>query len=397
MELILNIVLIIIVAKLLAEPLRRAGIHSIVGDVLAGLILGPAILGIVQPDTGIKALADFSLIILMLYTGLTSNLRVLGEQKKKIIVTGVSGALTTFTLVFSAAMALGYPLITALFIAVALSNTATETVAAMLERMEHKLPATTHSILIGASFVDDVLAVYLITLLRVLPTTGTIDFYEFTYITIEILAFMVIVLYASKIIMEKYGSRVTKFFADPARMTVTTVMLAFILALIAKLIGLNEVIGAYLGGLAVSRLRTIRDPTLLGVIRIGELTDELRIMLESLLTTIFFAYVGLNYNPGTLVNPLVLIVFLSLALLGKFIGCSLPLLAMKTNKYEAIIIGVGMGGRGALETAIILFAQQYGLITASEYALILTVMLGTAIITPILFGLTLRKYAKRII
>ncbi len=397
MELILNIVLIIIVAKLLAEPLRRAGIHSIVGDVLAGLILGPAILGIVQPNTGIKALADFSLIILMLYTGLTSNLRVLGEQKKKIIVTGVSGALTTFTLVFSAAMALGYPLITALFIAIALSNTATETVAAMLERMEHKLPATTHSILIGASFVDDVLAVYLITLLRVLPTTGTIDLYEFTYITIEILAFMVIVLYASKIIMEKYGSRVTKFFADPARMTVTTVMLAFVLALVAKLIGLNEVIGAYLGGLAVSRLRTIRDPTLLGVIRIGELTDELRIMLESLLTTIFFAYVGLNYNPGTLVNPLALIVFLSLALLGKFIGCSLPLLAMKTNRYEAIIIGVGMGGRGALETAIILFAQQYGLITASEYALILTVMLGTAIITPILFGLALRKYAKRII
>ncbi len=397
MELILSIVLLIIVAKLLAEPLRRAGIHSIVGDVLAGLILGPAILGIIQPNTGIKALADFSLIILMLYTGLTSNLRVLGEQKKKIIVTGVSGALTTFALIFSTAWVSGYPLITALFIAVALSNTATETVAAMLGRMEHRLPATTHSILIGASFVDDVLAVYLITLLRVLPTTGAIDLYEITYITIEILAFMLIVLYASKIIMEKYGSRITKFFADPARMTVTTVMLAFILALIAKLIGLNEVIGAYLGGLAVSRLRTIRDPTLLGVIRIGELTDELRIMLESLLTTLFFAYVGLNYNPGTLVNPLLLIVFLSLALLGKFIGCSLPLLAMKTNKYEAIIIGVGMGGRGALETAIILFAQQYGLITASEYALILTVMLGTAIITPILFGLTLRKYAKRII
>ncbi len=396
MELILSIVLVIVVAKLLSEPLRRAGIHSIVGDIVAGLLLGPTVLGLVYPDAGLKALADFSLIILMLYTGLNSNLRVLSEQKAKIVITGVSGALFTFIIVFVAAYLYGFSLFTSLFIAIALSNTATETVAAMIEKSGRRLSATIQNILVGASFVDDVLAIYLITLLRTLPM-GSFNIVELAIITVKIALFMVIVLYLSKLLVEKYSSWILRLFSDPARMTMTTVLLAFILALTARLVGLNEVIGAYLGGLAVSRLRNIRDPTLLGVIRISELADELRVMLEGIFTTIFFAYVGLNYNPTTTPNPILILLFIALALVGKFIGCSLPLLLMKTPKHEAVIVGVGMGGRGALETAIILYAQQYGLIGPTEYATILTVMLGTAIITPILFGLTLKKYEKKLV
>ncbi len=396
MELILSIVLVIVVAKLLSEPLRRIGIHSIVGDIVAGLLLGPTVLGLVYPDKGLKALADFSLIILMLYTGLNSNLRVLSEQKAKIILTGVSGALLTFIIVFVATYLYGYGLFTALFLAIALSNTATETVAAMIEKSGRRLSATIQNILVGASFVDDILAIYLITLLRTLPM-GSFSITELMIITVKIALFMVIVLYFSKIIVEKYSSWILRLFSDPARMTTTTVLLAFILALTARLVGLNEVIGAYLGGLAVSRLKNIRDPTLLGVIRISELADELRVMLEGIFTTIFFAYVGLNYNPTTTPSPTLILLLIALALTGKFIGCSLPLLLMKAPKHEAVIVGVGMGGRGALETAIILYAQQYGLIGPTEYATILTVMLGTAIITPVLFGLTLKKYEKKLV
>ncbi len=395
MELILSIVLVIVVAKLLSEPLRRAGIHSIVGDIVAGLLLGPTVLGLVYPTTGLKALADFSLIILMLYTGLNSNLRVLSEHKAKIVLTGISGAFFTFIIVFIAAYFYGFNLFTALFIAIALSNTATETVAAMIERSGRRLSATIQNILVGASFVDDVLAIYLITLLRTLPM-GSFNIVELTVITAKIALFMIVVLYFSKILVERYSSWILRLFSDPARMTMTTVLLAFILALTARLVGLNEVIGAYLGGLAVSRLKNTRDPTLLGIIRISELADELRVMLEGIFTTIFFAYVGLNYNPTTTPSPILILLFIALALIGKFIGCSLPLLLMKTPKHEAVIIGVGMGGRGALETAIILYAQQYGLIGPTEYATILTVMLGTAIITPILFGLTLKKYEKKL-
>lgn len=391
MEFIVSIVLIIVVAKLVSGPLRRAGIHSIVGDILAGLILGPAVLGLVYPDTGIKALADFSLIILMLYTGLNTNLRVLSEQRFKIIVTGISGALFTSALIFLSAYLYGYPLLTALFLAVALSNTATEAVAAMIEKVERKISSTIQSILIGASFVDDILAIYLITLLRILPVQGSIDLIGLGIITAKIMAFMLAVLYFSRILVEYYSDKILRLFSDPARMAMTTVVLAFILALIARLVGLNEVIGAYLGGLAVSRLKTVRDPTLLGVIRVSELADELRIMLESLFTTIFFAYVGLNYNPLAQPSIIPIILFTSLALIGKLLGCTIPLLLLRTPKHEAILVGIGMGGRGALETAIILFAQQYGLIGPAEYATILTVMLGTAIITPVLFGLTLKK------
>ena len=397
MEFIVSIVVIILLAKLLSEPLRRIGIHVIVGDILAGLILGPAVLGLIYPDVSIKALADFSLIILMLYTGLNTNPRVLSEHRFKIIVTGVSGAFFTFILIFAAAYLYGYPLFTALFIAVALSNTATETVAAMIEKAGRRISSTIQSILIGASFVDDVLAIYLITLLRTLPVEGTFDLMGLAIITAKIMLFMLTVLYVSRILVEHHSDKILKLFSDPAQMTMTTVVLAFILALTARLVGLNEVIGAYLGGLAVSRLKTVRDPTLLGVIRVSELADELRVMLESLFTTIFFAYVGLNYNPLAQPGVLPIILFTTLALLGKFVGCTLPLLASRIPRHEVVLIGIGMGGRGALETAIILFAQQYGLIGPAEYATILTVMLGTAIVTPILFGLALKKYQHKLI
>lgn len=391
MEFIVSIVVIVLFAKLLSEPLRRIGIHVIVGDILAGLILGPAVLGLIYPDAGIKALASFSLIILMLYTGLSTNPRVLSEHKFKIIVTGISGALFTFILIFIAAYLYGYPLFTALFIAVALSNTATETVAVMIEKAGKRISPAMQNILVGASFVDDILAIYFITLLRTLPVKGTFDLTGLVIITAKIMLFMLAVLYVSKILVEHYSDKILKLFSDPARMTMTTLLLAFILALAARLVGLNEVIGAYLGGLAVSRLKTVRDPTLLGVIRVSGLADELRVMLESLFTTIFFAYVGLNYNPLTQPDILPIILFTSLALLGKFIGCTLPLLASRIPRHEIVLIGIGMGGRGALETAIILFAQQYGLIGPAEYATVLTAMLGTAIVTPILFGLALKK------
>ncbi len=388
-DFIVQVIIALLAAKLVGEVFRRAYVHPLVADILIGIILGPSILGFLDPTSGIKYLAYFGLIILMFYAGLTSNLRVLSEYKGMIIVTGISGVIATFLLVLSVCILQGMGLWSALFIAIVLSNTATEVTAIIIEG-EEKFPARIKTLLVGASFVDDILAVYFITTLRLL-ISESLAYHLLGIKTIEIILFIVLVLYISRLLTVRATRLIYRLFSTPARAVSTTIVIVFTLSLIARIIGLNEVIGAYLGGLAISRLREIRDPTLLNILRIEELAHNLRVMLEGFLTAFFFIYVGLLYriNIGVSQLPFILTLLIP-ALIGKIIGCSIPSLIISKKPAEALIVGIGMTGRGALESAIIVFALEAKIINEVIYTAILTTTLLSTIIAPIALKIAIK-------
>ena len=389
-DFILQVIVALLAAKIIGEVFRKAYIHPLVADIIIGIILGPSLLGFLDPTSGIKYLAYFGLIILMFYAGLTSNLKVLTEYKGMIIATGVSGVIVTFLLVLSTCLLQGIGIWTALFIAIVLSNTATE-VTAIITEAEEKFPSRVKTILVGASFVDDVLAVYFITTLRLI-VTGSREYQLLIFKTIEIMLFIFLVLYISRLLVTKATRTIYKLFSTPARAVSSTIVIVFTLSLIARIIGLNEVIGAYLGGLAVSRLREIRDPTLINILRIEELAHNLRVMLEGFLTAFFFIYVGLLYNIHIGTEQLLFTLTLLIpALAGKIIGCSIPILLSNKNIREALIVGIGMTGRGALESAILVFALEAGIINNIIYSVILTTTLASTIIAPITLRIAVKS------
>ncbi|RLG88342.1 MAG: cation:proton antiporter [Thermoprotei archaeon] len=392
-DFIFQVVIALLLAKVLGEVLRKGDIHPIVGDILIGILLGPTLLGFLRPEGGIEYLASFGLIVLMFYTGLTSDIRTLARRKGLIMLTGVSGVAVTFILIFLACLGLGLGLWASVFIALALSNTATEVSAIIMERARG-VDTEIKQIVIGASFIDDVLAVYLITLLRVF-TEGTIATEVLILTSLKIVVFILAAIYISKLVVTRATNLIYKLLSSPPRMITTSIIIAFSLALVAKLAGLNEVIGAYLGGLAISRLREIHDPMLVNILRIESLSMNLRVMLESFLTPLFFLYVGVLYN-ATLSSEhvTILIALISLAATGKVVGCGLPILAVRKNLRDSLLVGAGMIGRGALESAIIVFALKANLITPEYYDIILTTTLTLTILAPLILKLVMKLTRK---
>ena len=213
--------------------------------------------------------------------------------------------------------------------------------------------------------------------------------------SLKIVVFILAVIYISKLVVTKATNLIYKLLSSPPRMITTSIIIAFSLALAARLAGLNEVIGAYLGGLAISRLREIHDPMLVNILRIESLSMNLKVMLESFLTPLFFLYVGVLYN-ATLSSEHItmLVALISLAAIGKVVGCGLPILVVRKNLSDSLFVGAGMVGRGALESAIIVFALKANLITPEYYDIILTTTLTLTILAPLILKLVMKLTRK---
>ncbi len=379
-SLLASLVLLLVLAKLLEFPFRKANLHPIPGHVLAGIILGPYLLSLVYPTQELRGVAYLGLLLLMFYTGLTTDFRELRRHGFAIIVMGGLGVLVTFTLIYAVMILLGYGMLESLFISAALSNTATETVAAIVSK---KGDPRTRSLLIGASFTDDVMAVYVIGLLSGLTGSG-VNLYRLFLIGLETGVFLFLAFAVSSLMVSRYTRIYRSMSTDYFWFASISVILALTLSLIARLVGLSELIGAYLAGIIISRGREFHDPFLRTRIAITEFIGDFAVVLDVLFVPLFFTYIGVAYKPGA-IDPLLYIVLLSLAILGKFLGTA-PIAYRETgDKWRSIAVGLAMSGRGSLETALLKIGLDAGIITETLFTTALTVALTTTIIAPLLY------------
>lgn len=161
MEFLGYLAILLVVAKSIEWVFERAEIHPIIAHVITGILLGPFALGIVKQGEEIEVLAQFGLIMMMLYMGLTSNFSAIAQNTKKATFVAVLGVAFSFILGFATVYLFGKGgFSAAVFVGVTLGNTAIEVTSGVLvkERVNRRVSA----ILMGAAFADDILAVYLI-------------------------------------------------------------------------------------------------------------------------------------------------------------------------------------------------------------------------------------------
>jgi len=384
--LLLNLVLLLILAKILEAPLRKYHLHPIPGHVVAGIILGPYVLGIVYPSPELLGVSYFGLLLLMFYTGLTTDFRELKRRGKSIILMGGMGVLATFTLIYYFLGFFGITGIPALFLAAALSNTATETVAATIAQ---KGDPKSSSLLIGASFVDDLMAVFMIGIMSGI-SAGFIDYFSLGVLFFKTMSFLAVVFIVSEILVSRY----TKFYKLMSQnyfwFASYAIMLALSLSLISRMVGLSELIGSYLAGILVSRGREFHDPFLRTRIAISEFISDFTVILDVIFIPLFFTYIGISFQPGA-VNLSLYAVLLTLVMLGKIIGAAPIAYRDLKDVRRAFAVGTAMGGRGALDTALLKIGLDRGIISSILFNTAITVSLTTTIIAPILYILIYRK------
>ncbi|MBO8175165.1 MAG: cation:proton antiporter [Thermococcus sp.] len=388
MQYILDLSILLVAAKTLEWLFEKKEIHPIIAHILTGIILGPFVLHIISPSEPLKVLSEFGLLMMMLYMGLTSSFSAVAANKLKATVVAILGVAFSFILGFLTVMAFGKGLAAAIFVGVTLGNTAIEVTSGVIVRERVKREIS--SILMGAAFADDIIAVYLIGIITALAR-GELSFVPLAMLTAKIVAFIVLVLLISEFVFK----RSKRFYGILRNLNVFftfTLVLTFLLAIIAEEVGLHQIIGAYLAGLTISRLRERKDPLVISRIKLNELIEDLQVVLTEFFIPLFFIYVGLMFNPTMSEISLIMIALLYLAaVFGKLIGCSLGMKIFGFDWKKAFLVGIGMGGRGSLEFAILKFGLEKGLIDQSLFASIVIVSMLTAITTPQFFKLYLGK------
>ncbi len=384
--------ILLVVAKSLEWGFEKFDVHPIIPHVLTGIALGPFLFGIIEPSGELNVLAEFGLIMMMLYTGLTSTFSAIAQNTKKATTVAALGVLASFLLGFLTVKMFGKPLSAAIFVGVALGNTAIEVTSGVIVRERVKREVS--SILMGAAFADDIIAVYLIGIITAIAR-GSLDAAFFGILTVKIFAFIGLTLLISERIFKK-----AEWFGVVVRnldvFFTFALILTFLLAIIAEKAGLNQIIGAYLAGLTISRLRERKDPTVVTRIKLNELIEDLEVVLTEFFMPLFFIYVGLMFNPPLEEVSLALIAALYLAaVLGKFLGCGLGARVSGLGWEDSALIGIGMGGRGSLELAILTFGLRTGIIDQGLFASVIIVSMLTALTAPAFFKTYLERLEIR--
>ncbi|NJE25323.1 cation:proton antiporter [Thermococcus sp. MV5] len=386
MEYILDLSILLVLAKTLEWLFEKKEIHPIIAHILTGMVLGPFFLNVVIPSEPLKVLSEFGLLMMMLYMGLTSNFSSISSNKSKAIFVAGLGVVFSFIFGFLTVYLFGKGLAAAIFVGVTLGNTAIEVTSGVI--LKSRVRKEISSILMGAAFADDIMAVYLIGIITAM-TKGELALFPLGILTIKIAIFIIVVLLISEYVFK----RSVRFYSILRNLNIFftfTIILTFLLAIVAERVGLHQIIGAYLAGLTISRLRERKDPLVLSKIKLNELIGDLQVVLTEFFIPLFFIYVGLMFNPPLNEFNIALVFILYLAAVaGKFLGCGLGMKFFKFDWKSAALVGIGMGGRGSLELAILKFGIEEGLIDQGIFAAVVIVSMLTAVTTPQFFKLYL--------
>jgi Kef-type K+ transport system membrane component KefB len=384
-RLIINIVLILLVAWVLGDLFQRIRMPRLLGELLAGLVLGPPLLGWVQPREAMTVLSDLGIFFLMFYSGMEMNPHELLEHFWVSAAVAVGGFVVPFGLGFVVARFFGATVLQSLFMAMGLSVTALAVGARVLQDMEIHHSKVGH-IIIGAAIVDDILALISFSVLTGLAKTGQVDFLKILLLLAEVAAFFGVTILLGHFVLPRFTRRLQDVEAKGFTFALSA---ALIMGFLAEVVGLHLIIGAFLAGQFVRK--EVVEPELY-----RRLHDRFFNIIYGFLGPIFFVSLSFHVNMNLPAQDgWFLAAIIGVAVLGKIGGCALPVAIMRRNWQEAAVIGLGMNGRGAVELIVAkaVLLLSYGLmeskaiteplLTQSQFTILILMAFITTLLTPI--------------
>jgi Kef-type K+ transport system membrane component KefB len=314
----------------------------ILGEMLAGVILGPPLLGIVSPSDALEMLGELGIFFVMFHTGVELDPKELLEHKWPSIAVALGGFILPFALGYALAQVCGGTLYQSLFVGLGVSITAIAKSAVILHSMRINRSEIGH-IIIGAAIADDIFALVALSTLLGLAKTGAVQITDLLIILSKVVAFAGLTILIGHFVMP----RLTRHLTDTGGKAFTFAMVsALVMAYLADLAGLHPIMGAFLAGQFVRK--EIMDYEIYEAIE-----DRFYGISYGFLVPIFLAslsfHLHFSWNQVFLAFSLALII---VAILGKLLGCGLGALPFKYSMRESFVIGLGMNGRGAVELVV---------------------------------------------
>lgn len=382
LDYILNIALVLIFANLGGMLSRKLKQPVVLGQILAGVLIGPIVLNIVVPDIIISSFAEIGVILLMFLAGIETDLGDLKRTAGAASAIAFGGIITPFIMGFGAVYYL-FPqegVIGAAFVGVILTATSIGISVQVLRELK-KIKEKTGISILGAAVIDDIIGIILLTVvLGVASPTGETGI---VIVLLKMVGFFILAGVSGRIFtsfMTKYSSKMLR----NRNVGAFAIIVCFLLAYMAQGFGLAAIIGAYFSGIVFSMTPYN-----------NRVEQDVSNIAYTLFTPIFFLNIGLSIsvkNISLIIMPVV-VLFLAAAL-SKVIGCSIGAKAMKYSFRESLQVGIGMMPRGEVVLITANIAKAGGFISDTIFTSLVVVVLITTIVTP---SLLKKAYTPKII
>ena len=384
-EIFRDIAIILVAAKFCGLAARQLHMPSVVGNIIAGLLIGPCVLNLVQPSDFLSQMAEIGVVLLMFSAGLESDTKEIIRSGPKALAVAASGVIVP--LVAGTALFLAFYgqadtqrnlFYEALFILTATSVSITVEALRELGHLKGKVGTT----IMSAAIIDDVLGIIVLTLISGLKDPDT----SIVMVGINTVAFFVFSAVVGYLIFRYFKWMDAK---HPHTRRVPILALAFCMAMsyIAEAyFGIADITGAYLAGLVLSNLNDA-----------PYIERKMDINAYIIFGPLFFASIGLSTDVGDMDTKLMLftMVFVVVALLAKIVGCGGMARLCGFNGGQSLKIGVGMMNRGEVALIVAQKGLALGLLNSMFFTSVIMLILISAIVTPIVLKVLYQRDERR--
>ena len=352
----------------------RINQSAVVGIILAGIIVGPSVLGLITYTDLVETLAHLGAVVLLFTIGL--EFKIGDILKLRYFVIALVGIIVPALGGYFLASGFGYDFKASIFVGTALTATSIAITANVLQEMG-KLKTDTAKAIIGAAVIDDVLALLALSVSEGI-VSGEVSVISLVVTTAKATGFIVLGVIIGKLLLSRLiiGLDKTKIAEKyPESVFIFAIMVAFFYGMAAEYVGLSAIVGSFLAGASFAGVKLTR----------GHIFREGAEHLQIIFASIFFVSLGVIMDlhaitMGVLWFVLALTV---VAMLTKVIGCGVPALFQRMSLRDSLTVGIGMVPRGEVAMIVALIGLTQNLIDQPTYSAIVLMSLLTTIIPPL--------------
>jgi Kef-type K+ transport system membrane component KefB len=388
MTLIVAILLLLVVSRVAAELAERARQPAMIGEILAGLILGPALFGLIHESPELTAIADIGLLMLVLLAGMEIELKQLFDAfTGRNLWISVMGFVVPLALGIGTGAMLGLDANRTLFVGLCIAITALPVSIRILMDIG-RLQTAVGQRIIGAAIANDVLALLVLGVIVNANTTGA-GWREMLASAgmpiVKVVVFMAAVLLAGKAInkaaamahLDQTREAIGRRLRVKEPVFAVTLLFVIVFAALAEVLGLHFVVGAFFGSVLLNH-------ELLGQQQFEQARKTASAVSMGFLAPLFFASIGLAFDPSGLTDLWLTLGVVIVAFVGKIFAGRIGGWLAGMKPAESWALGMGLNARGIMELVVARIGLSSGLVGSGLFSVLVLMGMVTTIVTPML-------------
>jgi Kef-type K+ transport system membrane component KefB len=381
-HIIISLSILLFSAKIFAEIFQRIKQPVVLGELLAGIIVGPYALGglplfggepLVVLDETIKYIGELAAIIILFIAGLEITPREFLRGGMASFTVGALGVIVPFSVGFVVLSIYGFDSFETLLIATALTATSIAISIQVLTELG-RMQSKEARLILGAAIVDDILAIAILSVVVTMVQSGntTPQIMDIALIILKILGLFAVLLIGAIFLIPRILHR-EKLWRSKGSIEGITTAIFFGIAGLAAYVGLSPIVGAFAAGMAVASTKLVKQ------------VEEYAHKLQFIFAPLFFAIIGAQVDLRGVNTEVLMIsgIITAIAISTKLVGCGLPSLIFLKDKRGSMRVGIGMISRGEVGLIVAGVGVTSGVLSTDIYTSIIIMVATTTIITPI--------------